>query len=157
MKFTTFSLALGLSLALGGCLSSPAPKASRPAAVIRSIPFTPQNALSRVNAYRQAQGVPPVRLDPVLMRAAASHSKAMEASGTMSHDTGGEFSARLASFGVGRAAAVENIAAGQKSLDEVMQGWRNSSGHAANLRNPAMTRMGIAASGGYWTLIMTAD
>jgi uncharacterized protein YkwD len=155
MKFPILALILGLSLAPAGCV--PAPTASRSIAPIPSIPFTPQNALSRVNAYRQSQGAPPVRIDPVLMRAAASHSKAMEASRTMSHDVGGEFSSRLASFGVGRAAAVENIAAGQKSLDEVMEGWRNSSGHAANLRNPAMARMGIAASGGYWTLIMTAD
>ena len=148
---------LGVSLALAGCNSSPQPSASRSVAAVQSVPFTPQNALARVNAYRQSQGAPPVRLDPVLMRAAAAHSKAMEASRTMSHEVGGEFSTRLAAFGVGRVAAVENVAAGQRSLDQVMESWRNSSGHAANLRNPAMTRMGIAVAGGYWTLIMTAD
>ena len=157
MRIEILGLAVGLSLVPGGCMPQQASTTLRPVAAVQSAPFSPQNALSRVNAYRQSQGSPPVRLDPNLMQAAASHSRNMQSASTMSHDVGGSFASRISSFGVGRTAAVENIAAGQRSLDEVMESWRRSSGHAANLSNGSMTRMGIAVSGGYWTLIMAGD
>jgi uncharacterized protein YkwD len=122
-----------------------------------SASVNPSAALASVNAYRAANGLGPVRLDPQLMQAASSHSRSMQSAGQMSHDVGGSFSSRMSAHGVGRAAAVENIAAGQRSLSEVMTAWQNSWGHAANLKNSGMTRMGIAVSGGYWTLIMAGD
>lgn len=39
--------------------------------------------------------------------------------------------------------AGENIAYGQRSPQEVMQGWMNSSGHRANILNPSFTTVGI--------------
>jgi uncharacterized protein YkwD len=86
------------------------------------------------------------------MDAARSHSRAMQAAGRMSHDAGASFHSRMAAAGLNGAA--ENIAAGQRSLEEVMEGWRNSRGHAANLAAAGVTRMGIAVVGGYWTLIL---
>lgn len=52
----------------------------------------------------------------------------------------------------------ENIAAGQNSVDAVMQGWINSPGHCANIMNPKLTEVGAATVyyentdyGRYWT------
>jgi len=49
------------------------------------------------------------------------------------------------SFAVG-----ENIAMGQQSIAEVMQGWFKSEGHCKNLMNPAFKDVGIALYNDYW-------
>ncbi|WP_259069748.1 CAP domain-containing protein [Mucilaginibacter sp. X4EP1] len=49
------------------------------------------------------------------------------------------------SFAVG-----ENIAMGQQSIAEVMQGWIKSEGHCKNLMNPAFKEVGIALYNNYW-------
>ena len=49
------------------------------------------------------------------------------------------------SFAVG-----ENIAEGQTSIAEVMQGWFNSPGHCKNLMNPAFKEVGVAETNTYW-------
>lgn len=50
-------------------------------------------------------------------------------------------------------AAAENIASGQRTPEEVMKGWMNSSGHRANILNPNMKKLGVgyAAGGRYGT------
>lgn len=44
----------------------------------------------------------------------------------------------------------ENIALGQRSIQEVMTGWLNSPGHCKNLMNPAFHEVGIAMEKYYW-------
>jgi uncharacterized protein YkwD len=108
--------------------------------------------LQAVNAYRRNAGAPPLALDSLLNGAALRHSRTMAASNTLSHDVGGSFGSRMAAIGVRGGA--ENIAAGQRNVPEVMASWSGSPGHAANMRNPAMRRMGVAKVGAYWTLIL---
>jgi uncharacterized protein YkwD len=148
---------IGLSACIGTSEITGSTQYRQAANAAAAATVSPSAALASVNAYRAANGLRPVTIDPQLMQAAASHSRAMQAAGQMSHDVGGSFTSRLSAHGVGRGAAVENIAAGQRNLQEVMTAWQNSSGHAANLRNSSVTRMGIAVSGGYWTLIMAGD
>lgn len=57
-------------------------------------------------------------------------------------------------------AAGENIAWRQRSPEEVMNGWMNSSGHRANILNPNFKNIGVAyyvGSNGrtYWTQLFT--
>jgi uncharacterized protein YkwD len=40
---------------------------------------------------------------------------------------------------------VENIGAGYQTLAEAFSGWRDSPPHRANMLNPNVTKMGIAA------------
>ena len=49
------------------------------------------------------------------------------------------------SFAVG-----ENIAAGQQSIAEVMEGWFKSEGHCKNLMNPDFKEVGVAMYKDYW-------
>jgi uncharacterized protein YkwD len=49
------------------------------------------------------------------------------------------------SFNIG-----ENIAQGQMSVAEVMQGWLKSPGHCKNLMNPAFKDVGVAVVNDYW-------
>ncbi|MFR8737827.1 MAG: CAP domain-containing protein [Eubacterium sp.] len=56
--------------------------------------------------------------------------------------------------------AGENIAWGQRSPEEVMNGWMNSSGHRANILNSSFKKIGVAYYVGangrtYWTQLFT--
>lgn len=44
----------------------------------------------------------------------------------------------------------ENIAWGQQSIDEVMDGWFKSEGHCKNLMNPGFKEVGVAENHHYW-------
>ena len=44
----------------------------------------------------------------------------------------------------------ENIAQGQTSIAEVMNGWLHSEGHCRNLMNPAFKEVGVAEIDNYW-------
>lgn len=46
--------------------------------------------------------------------------------------------------------AGENIAQGQMSIAEVMQGWFKSPGHCKNLMNPGFKEVGVAENNTYW-------
>ncbi|MCI1857256.1 MAG: CAP domain-containing protein [Sporolactobacillus sp.] len=59
-------------------------------------------------------------------------------------------------YGITYRSAGENIAAGQKTPEEVVNGWMNSPGHRANILNANFTTIGVGyVSGGsygsYWT------
>jgi uncharacterized YkwD family protein len=58
-------------------------------------------------------------------------------------------------FGISYTSAGENIAKGQRTPDEVMNGWMNSPGHRANIMNTNYTEIGVGyvtdSNGtGYW-------
>jgi uncharacterized protein YkwD len=44
----------------------------------------------------------------------------------------------------------ENIAKGQRTCEEVMQGWMDSPGHRANILNPSFATIGIGIAGDCW-------
>lgn len=115
-------------------------------------------AVAMVNQHRAANGLPPVKADGTLVRAAAHQTAAMVRLGTMSHDAGGEFSSRVRSFGI-RGVAAENLGYGYNDIGHAMAGWKSSSGHNANLLNPAVRRIGVVGQIGgdgrpYWTMIL---
>jgi uncharacterized protein YkwD len=115
-------------------------------------------AVAMVNQHRAAHGLPPVKADGTLVRAAAHQTAAMVRLGTMSHDAGGEFSSRVRSFGI-RGVAAENLGYGYNDIGHAMQGWKTSYGHNANLLNPAVRRIGVVGQIGsdgrpYWTMIL---
>lgn len=67
---------------------------------------------------------------------------------------------RLTNAGYVRAAAGENIAAGQPALGAAMKAWLDSAGHCANIMAPSYTEIGAASyavSGSdypiYWTQV----
>ena len=62
----------------------------------------------------------------------------------------------MSRYGVSYRSAGENIAMGQTSPQQVMEGWMNSSGHRANILNTSYTKIGVGiarnSSGRYyWT------
>ncbi|MGA8077105.1 MAG: CAP domain-containing protein [Xanthobacteraceae bacterium] len=118
-------------------------------------------AASMISGYRANNGLAPVTIDPDLMRLAAEQAQAMAARDKLDHDAAQPFAERIRKSGFDASVAVENIAAGYHTLAEAFSGWRDSPPHRANMLNPAVTRMGIAAVYTpkskfkvYWALIL---
>ncbi|MDD2435368.1 MAG: SafA/ExsA family spore coat assembly protein [Bacilli bacterium] len=111
-----------------------------------------------VNQERQKNGVPPLTENTELSRIARLKSNDFVNNNYFSHNspTYGSPFEMLRTFGVNFSAAAENIASGQRTAEEVMNTWMNSSGHRANILNQAYNQIGVGVardSDGtlYWT------
>ncbi|UIX28754.1 CAP domain-containing protein [Streptomyces sp. GQFP] len=115
------------------------------------------------NRERARAGLPPLAADALLTRAAQAHSTDMVVRQFYSH-TGPDGSQpwdRAAAAGSTRRMIGENIACGQRSPAEVVDGWMNSPGHRANILKRDFTHIGIGFAGGgkagtYWTQLFGA-
>jgi hypothetical protein len=116
--------------------------------------------LRRLNDYRTRNGLAPLVLSPSLMAAAAWKSADLGANGYFAHDDlGRSWLQRIRDCGYTATANVaENLAAGNADGASTFQQWQSSSGHNANMLNPAMRMVGIARAyaasspfGWYWT------
>ncbi len=114
--------------------------------------------LASVNAQRAANGRQPLVLCGHLTAAAQAHSEDQAAHQKMTHvgSDNSTMTDRVVRAGyVGWNRLAENVAAGYPDIPSVMAGWMGSSGHRANLLEPATTHLGVgqAASGNtiYWT------
>src|SRR5271170_5804227 len=68
-------------------------------------------AQSMISGYRSNNGLPPVTIDPELMRLAAEQATAMAAHDKLDHDAAHPFQDRIRKSGFDAAVAVENIGA----------------------------------------------
>lgn len=97
-----------------------------------------------------------------LTEAADGHSRDMVALNYFSHTSadGRTLEHRISATGYAWSTIGENIAAGQITINEVMGGWRDSSGHCVNMMNANFTQIGVACVPGtanntyrrYWTM-----
>lgn len=112
-----------------------------------------QEVVESVNAFRAANGVPPLKRVEPLDDAARYHSADMAQDRYFSHDSydrdGGSLAAvcswdaRLRSYYTNIYTIGENIAAGYPNPGAVMDGWKNSSGHRANMLNQRFWEIGV--------------
>lgn len=101
--------------------------------------------LKLVNQERAKAGVPALTLSDKLTQIAYTKAKDMADKNYFSHESptyGSPFD-MLKQFGVSFSYAGENIAAGQKTAEEVTNSWMNSSGHKANILNKNYTQLGV--------------
>jgi uncharacterized protein YkwD len=110
------------------------------------------------NAERALFGLPPLADDRNLAAAAQAYSDDMVARNFYSHTSpdGTQPWDRAATAGARHRGIGENIAAGQNTAAEVVQGWMDSPGHRANILKPGFTHIGVGfrdggAMGTYWT------
>ena len=89
---------------------------------------------------------PPVAWNPALGNAALAHSRDMATRRYFSHrgKDGSEAAERAARAGYNWRRVGENIAFGQRSPREAVEGWLDSPGHCANIMNRDFTEMGAA-------------
>ncbi|MEU8305775.1 CAP domain-containing protein [Actinomadura sp. NPDC048955] len=114
--------------------------------------------VSLTNAHRAAHGLRPLADDPWLTAAAQAYSEDMTARRFYSHTSpeGTQPWDRARAAGSTHLGIGENIACGQRSPAEVVQGWMDSPGHRANILKPDFTHIGVGFQGGgkagtYWT------
>lgn len=113
--------------------------------------------LRLVNIERKKQGLNELVLNHTLNGIATKKAEDMRDNNYFSHQSaryGSPFE-MLQSFGVKYSSAGENIAAGQKTAQQVMNDWMNSSGHRANILNNNYTELGVGyveggTYGTYW-------
>jgi uncharacterized YkwD family protein/spore coat assembly protein SafA len=110
------------------------------------------------NQERAKYGLPPLKPFWELSRVARFKSMDMRDRGYFSHNspTYGSPFTMIKNFGISYSAAGENIAAGQRTPQEVVRSWMNSQGHRQNILSQNYTHIGVGyAKGGaygyYWT------
>lgn len=167
MKRSSVLALLALSCLLAACAGGPrqdGPLNPRTVEKIAAVSLDPASAGRILNAYRASNGLGPVKPDPRLMAMAQRQADAMAAQNALSHDAGGSFGARVQAAGIDSARAAENLGGGYFSTEEAFAGWRQSSGHNANLLMKEATRYGIALAkdprtsyGAWWVLVVAAD
>ena len=108
-----------------------------------------------VNIERRAVGLDELTYDWQLSRVARYKSEDMQKNNYFSHTspTYGSPFQMMKSFGISYRSAGENIAKGQRTPEEVVKAWMNSSGHRANILNSSFTHIGVGyvSDGKYWT------
>lgn len=123
-----------------------------------------QSLLDKVNAARAEVGVEPLHYDPSVAKVAQLKAQDLLTSNYFDHvsPTYGGPSDMLTQFGIKWRASGENIAAGQRSVEEVHEGWMNSPGHYENIVSPLFTHIGFGFTEGggdygtYWVQMFTA-
>lgn len=107
------------------------------------------------NKERVANGLAPLTFDSSLSNVARIKSNDMFKNNYFSHTSptyGSPFD-MMRQYGITYYSAAENIAMGQRTPEQVVQGWMNSPGHKANILNDSLTHIGVGLSDGnfYWT------
>lgn len=115
-----------------------------------------QEILRLVNAERAKNGLAALTLSDKLCELARLKAEDMVANNYFDHTspTYGTPFEMMRKFGVSYRSAGENIAAGQRTPEEVMHAWMNSSGHRANILSADYTELGVGVAIGqrgiYW-------
>jgi len=135
-----------------------------------NLPSFQQEILDRVNQARAAGRscgttyygpAPALAWNTNLFNAASAHSTDMAANNYFSHTSldGRNAGQRITGAGYAWSAYGENIAAGQTSVQSVVDGWLASPGHCANIMNPVYADIGTACVASstssyptYWTM-----
>ncbi|MBI1905717.1 MAG: CAP domain-containing protein [Rhodocyclales bacterium] len=126
--------------------------------------------LARINAERAAGATcgssfngpaPALQWNTALTNAASVHTQDMVNNNFFSHtgSDGSNAGQRITRQGYQWSTWAENIAAGQPSVNAVMDAWMNSAGHCENIMNPYVQDVGVACIAGpaggyspYWTM-----
>lgn len=154
-------LALGFVPLLAACSSTIAPMPG-PGAGLTPPQLTRGAILSAINGARARNGRPPLRYNGQLEAAARVQANLMAAKDELSHNLGLSLHQRVVDSGfIG--ASGENVAGGQKTLEQAIAGWLNSRGHRDTLLSTKFEEFGLAVAtvspgrksryGIYWAFI----
>jgi uncharacterized YkwD family protein/spore coat assembly protein SafA len=110
------------------------------------------------NQERAKNGLRPLAANWELSRVARYKSNDMRDKRYFEHTspTYGSPFTMMKNFGISYRSAGENIAAGQRTAQEVVNSWMNSAGHRQNILSPNFNQIGVGYSSGgsygtYWT------
>ena len=116
-------------------------------------------ATSIINDYRSDKNRKPLSYSTTLEYAAQSHADDMASKGYFGHDgaNGSSVGGRVTAEGYQWCFVAENIAKGQTSLEQVMAGWKGSSGHYQNMLHKKAVEFGLArGAGNTWVMVLAS-
>jgi len=126
--------------------------------ILDNVKSVENQVISLTNQQRAKYGLPALKIDWELSRVARYKSVDMRDRNYFDHTspTYGSPFTMMRNFGISYRTAAENIAAGQRTPQEVVNAWMNSPGHRANILKRDVTHIGVGyAEGGskrhYWT------
>ncbi len=104
--------------------------------------------LRSLNAIRVRAGLRVLAVDARLDRVAQDFACLLARTGQFDHvgPDGSTLGDRVRAGGYGYCLIAENIARGQRSVDEVLLGWVKSPGHLANIRRPEVIEIGFGVA-----------
>jgi uncharacterized protein YkwD len=102
--------------------------------------------LAAINAARQENGGhKPMAYSQKLEVAARSQAQLMASKDQLAHNLGVTLRQRVTAAGY-EGAVGENIAGGQRTLQQAIEGWLNSPGHRATLLSDKFTEFGLSVA-----------
>jgi uncharacterized protein YkwD len=106
--------------------------------------------------------IPPINLlawDEALTNAATQHTLDMSIKNFLNHigSDGSTPAMRANEAGFTGLYIGENIARGYSSVDDVVEGWKNSPPHCRTIMNFRFQYMGVATNNQYWTLVLGGE
>lgn len=113
--------------------------------------------LELVNKEREKNGLHKYKLNETLCKAAQKRAEELTSSFGHTRPDGTKFHTVFDEFNLNYKYAGENVAAGQKTPERVMEMWLASEGHRENILSPYFTEIGIGyvetddKYGAYWT------
>ena len=150
-------LLFGAVAALSACSNTYVPTTSTSVAEV-----TPDQMVAEINRVRKGNGSKPLVFDQTLANAARNQARMMADRDQMSHNFGPGLSLRDRVTAVGYHGPVgENVAAGQRTLEQALSGWMDSAGHRHTMLSDDWTNFGMAVVSGrpgsrygtYWAAI----
>jgi uncharacterized protein YkwD len=122
-------------------------------------------ALRLINEFRAQKKLAPLSIDPQVTAAAEALAKDMAKHDRMSHTgpDGQDVGKRLTAAGYPFRIAAENVAVGQASVEETVEGWKKSGPNSRNILLAGAKHIGIAYEykpdtkyKTFWTLVVAA-
>lgn len=115
---------------------------------------------SWINKFRAQNGQAVIEVSPVLTKVAARHARDMSENSFFSHtgSDGSTIGERAGDAGYRFCIIAENIAKGQRSLSEALEGWRKSTGHRRNILLPKAREFAVVRGpGDVWVMVLGAQ
>ena len=108
-----------------------------------------------VNEERTSMGLAPYAWNAELALAAQRHAQDMVDQGYFDHTSrdGRTFADRAREAGYDASPRGENIAAGQRTPEQVMNSWMGSSGHRANILSTGSNEIGVGLVDFHWVQV----
>lgn len=153
-------------LGAAGLLSACTAKGPVPGISTSPAQLSTASITAAINGVRKANGRPPLAYNSRLEAAARSQVVLMARKDQLSHDLGVTLRQRVTAAGY-EGAVGENVAGGQRTLEQAIQGWLDSPRHRETLLSTRFTEFGLAAAaadagrksryGVYWAFIAGGD
>ncbi len=131
------------------------PEQGREEAAPQTVNEAERRVVELTNVERRNNGLPELSLHTELSRVARIKSEDMRTGDYFSHTspTHGSPFDMIRDNGISYRTAGENIARGQRTPEQVVQSWMNSTGHRENILNADYTHIGVGydENGHFWT------